>query len=316
MPNENHFEILMQGVEAWNKWRNENSDIRPILTRANLSYINLTNVDFSVTDLSYTDLALADLVGASLRGADLSDVNLSYVKLYGADLMYANLSRTILEQADFTKSLIGHTIFAEIDLSLAIGLDTVTHYGPSTLGVDTIYRSGGDIPDVFLKSVGIPSDFIVYAHSLIGKAIEFYSCFISYSARDQEFANRLYIDLQSKGVRCWFAPEDLKIGDKFRQRIDESIRLHDKLLLILSEMSIASHWVEDEVEAALERERKENRPVLFPISIDSAVWDSEKAWAASLRRTRHIGDFKDWKSYNVYQKTFERLLRDLKTDVS
>jgi hypothetical protein len=88
--------------------------------------------------------------------------------------------------------------------------------------------------------------------SLVAHPIQFYSCFISYSSKDQEFADRLYADLQNKGVRCWFAPEDLKIGDRIRDRIDESIRLRDKLLLILSESSIASEWVEHEVESALE----------------------------------------------------------------
>ena len=38
--------------------------------------------------------------------------------------------------------------------------------------------------------------------------IEFYSCFISYSSKDEEFAKRLHADLQSNGVRCWFAPEE------------------------------------------------------------------------------------------------------------
>src|SRR5205807_3279483 len=41
--------------------------------------------------------------------------------------------------------------------------------------------------------------------------------------------NYRYADLQANNVRCWYAPEDLKIGDKFRVRIDESIRLYDKL---------------------------------------------------------------------------------------
>ena len=71
---------------------------------------------------------------------------------------------------------------------------------------------------------------------------------------DQAFAERLYADLQSKGIRCWFAPEDMKIGDRMRDRIDQSIRLYDKLLLILSEQSVISEWVEDEVEAALEKQ--------------------------------------------------------------
>jgi TIR domain len=50
----------------------------------------------------------------------------------------------------------------------------------------------------------------------------------------------LHADLQQANVRCWFAPEDLKIGDKFRTRIDESIRLYDKLMVVLTEHSIRS----------------------------------------------------------------------------
>ncbi len=83
--------------------------------------------------------------------------------------------------------------------------------------------------------------------SLAGNPIEFYSCFISYSSQDDDFARRLHADLQQSKVRCWFAPEDLKIGDKFRPRIDESIRVYDKLMVILTEHSIASPWVEEGV---------------------------------------------------------------------
>ena len=84
--------------------------------------------------------------------------------------------------------------------------------------------------------------------------IEFYSCFISYSSKDQEFAERLHADLQAKGVRCWFAPEDLKIGDRFQDRIEESIRVYDKVMIVLSDNSVRSRWVEREVNAARERE--------------------------------------------------------------
>ena len=61
------------------------------------------------------------------------------------------------------------------------------------------------------------------ASTVAGAASEFHSCFISHSTKDHEFAGSLRADLQAKGVRCWFAPEDLKIGDKFRMRIDEFI---------------------------------------------------------------------------------------------
>lgn len=50
----------------------------------------------------------------------------------------------------------------------------------------------------------------------VKKPVELYSCFLSYSSRDDAFARRLYNDLQGKNIRTWFAPEDLQIGN-FRQ---------------------------------------------------------------------------------------------------
>jgi hypothetical protein len=115
-------------------------------------------------------------------------------------------------------------------------------------------------------------------------------------------------------VRCWFAPEDLKIDDKIRTRVDESIRLYDKLLLVLSQHSVASQWVEQEVETALAKERKEQRTVLFPIRLDGAVMEMEGGWPALVRNTRNIGDFTRWKRRDTYQKALDRLLRDLKAE--
>jgi hypothetical protein len=149
---------------------------------------------------------------------------------------------------------------------------------------------------------------------LVSKPIDYYTCFISYSSKDEAFTKRLYSDLQSNNVRCWFAPEDLKIGEKIRPRIDEAIRMHDKLLLILSENSVESEWVEKEVETAFEKERKQKKTVLFPIRLDDCVMDTDQAWAADIRRTRNIGDFRGWKSHDDYKKAFDRLIRDLKAE--
>lgn len=224
----------------------------------------------------------------------------------------AKLNWVDLAGADFSDASAEATTFANLDLSAVKGLETVRHTGPSSVGIDTIYRSKGIIPEAFLRGAGVSHDFITYMRSLTARPIEFYSCFISYSSKDEEFAQRLHADLQSKGVRCWFAPEDLKIGDKFRARIDESIRIYDKVMVVLSENSVESPWVEEEVEAALERERKEGKTILFPIRLDDTVMVTERAWAASLRRTRHIGDFTEWKDNGPYQTAFSRLLRDLK----
>src|SRR5207249_1951501 len=153
------------------------------------------------------------------------------------------------------------------------GLETITHRGPLSIGIDTLYRSEGQIPESFLRKAGVPENFLTYLPSLMNYAIEYFTCFISFSSKDQSFAERLYNDLQEKDVRCWFAPEDMKIGDRIRHRIDESIRLYDKLLVVLSENSVASQWVEHEVETALGKEMEGKPNVLFPVRLDEAIMD-------------------------------------------
>lgn len=87
-------------------------------------------------------------------------------------------------------------------------------------------------------------------------------------------------------------------------------------MVVLSEHSVKSAWVEDEVEAAFERERRDGTTVLFPIRVDDAVMDTNAAWAESIRRTRHIGDFRRWKDHDEYQKALARLIRDLQADTA
>jgi hypothetical protein len=108
--------------------------------------------------------------------------------------------------------------------------------------------------------------------------------------------------------------EKITPGTVILRGIDEAIRVYDKLLLILSENSVASNWVEHEVEMALfkEMDRKE-QDVLFPIRLDNTVLESPTAWAARLRH-RHIADFTCWKNHDDYQAAFTRLLRDLKAE--
>ena len=137
------------------------------------------------------------------------------------------------------------------------------------------------------------------------------SCFINYSTKDQEFADRLHADLQNKGVRCWFAPRDMRTGDKILDTVSDAIRLRDKVLIILSENSVNSKWIEREVKAALDEEDQNKRTVLFPIRIDNAVKEAPKEWARLLRRERHITNFTGWTNHNSYSKSFERLMSDL-----
>ncbi len=381
MANPEHLAILKQGVEVWNRWRQEHPEVRPDLsgaelsgaalnkanfsqgflkearltgaklagadfthadlegatfeeaelTGANLGRSNVSGAKFAGANLQHSIFSIADMTSCNLSGTDLTeaafpnalllDANLSSAHLRGANLFFANLQESNVIQAALSEAYMMSTVMAGLDLSEATGLETVRHWGPSSVGIDTIYKSRGNIPEVFLRGCGVPDDMIAYIRSIAG-TIEFYSCFISYSTKDQEFADRLYADLQAKGVRCWFAPHDIKGGRKIHEQIDEAIRVHDKLLLILSESSMASDWVGTEIADAREREAQEKKQMLFPITV--APFEDVKRWKLfdadrgkdSAREVREyfIPDFSNWKDHDSYQKAFTRLVSDLKAE--
>ena len=288
------------------------------LNKADLSGANLGRADLSRANLTEAYLPWANLSGANLTKAYLHQAILHRTNLREANLCWANLREAYLSEANLAKANLTEvelyeTTFANVDLTNVKGLDTCVDHGPSRIDYRTLEQSG-KLPQSFLRGCGLPDPFIDYLPSLLNQPIQHYSCFISYASKDEALAKRLHADLQDKGVRCWFAPEDIKIGDKFRVRIDEAIRTYEKLLLLLSENSMASAWVDKEVETAFDKEIEREDLVLFPIRLDDAVLESKTGWAADIRRSRHIGDFSNWKNHDDYQKGLERLLRDLKVE--
>jgi hypothetical protein len=350
MASHEHLEILTKGVGAWNEWRQGDPEERPdlsgahlhsanlrganlagaalsradlsgaLLTSAELTLADLSGANFIDADLRMTRLQNANLTGATMVGADLSGADLKNANLSNADLSGVYLRATRLVQTVMTAARLRGTTLAELDLRGAVGLETARHDGPSTIGIDTLYRSGGVIPEVFLRGAGVPEEFIAYANSLTASALEFYSCFISYSTQDQAFADRLYAGLQERGVRCWFAPHDIQGGRKIHEQIDEAVRLFDKLLLILSDASMNSNWVRTELANARAKETAQKKQMLFPVSL--VPFDRIRSWkqfdadtgldTAREIREYYIPDFSNWKDERSFAREFERLVRDLK----
>jgi len=350
--NPEHLAVLARGVGEWNKWRRENPYLRPDLEDADLrgldlsgatfSQMNLVNVDLRETRLVGVNLIAADVNGSRLMRADLSEANCISANFFGAQLAGASLAGAVLDHADmrsadlsnadlsgarligtiliatplrganFSDARIGGAVLGDVDLTEVLGLERVSHLGPSINGADTLIRSKGQ-PTNFLRDAGVPNGVLSQIARLA--PAEFWSCFVSYSSADAEFSGRLHADLASRGVPCWFAPEDLKIGDRFRHEIEKAIPRQDKLLLVLSTHSITSAWVESEVEHAFELERKSGRAMLMPITIDGAILSAEQAWAAEIRRTRQIGRFDGWRDGPQYEAALQRLLSDLSRPV-
>ncbi len=299
------------------------------LPHANLFSAYLPQADLRGAVLDWADLRLAHLPqaklqDASLHGVRLGNALLTMADLSGAKLCEATLIGANLEGSNFANARIGSTTFDGTDLSRVKGLEAVQHNGPSIVSIDTIYRSFGNIPLAFLRGAGVPENFIQYMPYLFADgAIQFYSCFISYSTKDQEFADRLYADLQNKGVRCWFAPHDMQAGKKLHEQIDAAIRMHERLLLILSPDSMNSEWVRTEIRNARKRERTEKKRVLFPVRLvpfeairDWELFDADEGKDLAVEiREYYIPDFRDW-NHDPYSEGLKNLLRDLKTEGS
>jgi uncharacterized protein YjbI with pentapeptide repeats len=180
MANAAQLAILDQGVDAWNEWRDTHPGPNPDLRGADLSGRALLRIHFRDVDLREAILRKADLRGAGLSGAkldkadlrssDLRGANLRGASLAGADLRGADLTETRLCEANllgtnFSEATVGQTEFGDLDLSLALGVETVKHWAGSTLGIDTLFRSKGNIPDTFLRGVGVPESFVALLHS-------------------------------------------------------------------------------------------------------------------------------------------------------
>jgi hypothetical protein len=345
--------MLRKGVKGWNAYRSRlDASTAVDLTDANLAGKNLNGVNLAEANLAGADLsgaclwraklARANLTGANMRradmrGADLTGARLTYAILDHANLTAAdltdgdllqarlqgtNLTSADLRRANLTEAVFHETIFADTDLRESIGLLECVHLGPSVLDHRTLARCG-DRPLKFLRGCGLPDRLIDYLPSLLEAwPVQFYSCFVSYSTHDQDFADRLYADLQAKGVRCWFAPHHLRPGKKIHEQIDEAIRVYDRLLLILSRDSMCSPWVKTEIAQARQKERSQNRRVLFPIRLVS--FEQVRAWkqfdadlgddSAREIREYYLPDFSRWKNQDAYQPAFDRLLSALEAE--
>ena len=350
MANEEHLKILKLGVEMWNRWRAQNTEIEmPDLSGVNLAHAKLSSANMQSVDLSHADLRRAylshanltlakltevNLDSADLTYADLNQANLCRANVANADLSYANLSEADLTGVDFkhsdfsesdlTRAEMWFTILADCDLSNVRGLDSIKHFGPSTVGIDTIYKSEGRITQSFLRGCGAPESFITQVHSLVSaeRGIQFYSCFVSYSSKDEEFTRRLYGRMRDAHLRVWFAPKDMPGGKKLHEVIDEAIRAYDKLLIVLSEASLKSEWVITELRKARKAERQSGKRKLFPVRLvdferlrDWECFDADSGNDLAVElREYFIPDFSHWQEHDQFEDAFARLLQALRAD--
>jgi hypothetical protein len=328
MANSRHVSVARHGALAIAEWK----QIHPG------KKLDLSGADLSVCDLAGANLAEANLdgakfTGANLKGADLyrtsaaetnfrqADLRLARVRgtsmsnsdLRGAKLIGATLRTVEFDAAQMNGALFGGTIISAVDLSRIRGLEATRHQRPSSIGIDTIVRSRGRIAPEFLRAAGVPEALVKYVIGLSRDALAFYSCFISYTEKDNRLSQRLYRDLEARGVRCWRWREDSKWGHPLQTDINRALEDHEKVIVILSQHSLEAKPVLYEIEETIRREEKSRHAVLFPVRVDDAIF----AWKHPLQKlilTKHLANFTGWTARGGYHQAFKRLLRDLRAE--
>jgi uncharacterized protein YjbI with pentapeptide repeats len=299
---------------------------RADLKGSSLRGVNLREANLSEANLSESNLRKADLLRANLVGANLVGASLSETHLLGVNFLEADLSR-----ANLAKSTIGLTIFANNDLSSSLGLEKIIHASPSTMGMDTIRKSKGKIPIEFLRGCGL-SDWEIeevklYSPGLSNEeinrilykmydlratqALQISPLFISYSHANGEFANKIGDSLTKKGIRYWRDIHDMKSG-RMEKQIDRAIHQNPTVLLVLSEHSLSSDWVEHEVRMARGLEKEMGRDVLCPVALDDSWKDSR--WPKRVMEQimeYNILDFSAWEDDSKFGNTFNKLIDGL-----
>ena len=319
---------------------------RALLNGASLRGANLRGADLSNADLDRAILSDANLTGANLTGANLSRVsligaNLTGATLTGANLNRANLTRTNLADADlgmadfyeavfhspglagakFHGSIMGYTVLQNCDLSGADGLDQVRHDAPSTIGIDTLYRSRGNIAEDFLLGAGVPESLAAFQRTLPSVSVSQDDCFISCAVRDLASAQGLQKELRAGGVRCWLFPEDARgnaLVDRHstsdQEEVERGVRAYDKLLVVCTQAALDSEIVRNDIIAAKDQQQSRDQWVLFLVAPDDTVIQPRgRGLALNLNSEHVVFDLREQHSGSqAYRQEVDRLVENLK----
>jgi uncharacterized protein YjbI with pentapeptide repeats len=310
----------------------------------NFAGANLSNVNFADARLTgayfgparfraeasqvETEDTPVNLSGTSFKGATLLAATFNYPAIRsanfgGAFLGLANFRNVIFEDNSFSETQLTNTAFAACNMNGIGELESAVHLGPSHLDMVTLQQSTA-LTAAFFRQVGLSDLVISYLPSLADteRAINFYSCFLSHSTEDKRFCDLLYKRLVSEHVRIWYAPADMRGGDRMVSQINRAINLHDKMIVVLSEASIGSQWVANEIRWARRREQSTGIQALFPIRLvslealrDWELIDPETGvdLAADVRGY-FVPDFTEWDNRQRFEEQLVALLRDLRAD--
>ena len=301
------------------------------MTAAKFSNAVLREAGFIFANLTHTDLTSADLTRASFDQAIINTAILNRAKLKKARLSSTLIHWTKLEDADFSFVQMGFGTLSFCDLSRIRGLDTIVHFGPTEIDLSTLTLTEANVSEKFLLGCGLGDWEIEYAKLYIpdlsveeitnilyrihdlrsqqGILIKY--LFISYSHNDSSFVDKIVTHFNQQGIRYFRDIYHFKAG-KLETQIDHAIEICGIVLLVLSEHSVNSDWVEHEARKAREKEKKTGINALCPVALDDS-WKTCR-WPERLREQimeYNILDFSKWNESDQFDNMFAKLIDGL-----
>lgn len=179
MANSEHLKILKKGVEAWNKWRDENQDEKPDLSGVDLTKCEFTGANFSNTNFNKARLHLWSVYDCDFSESNLTDIaaqasywrnarfrdahisgDLSISQMYMADFSGASVQGCGLIDAELRFLRLNRTNFAPYLSSTVINSWTIIasdlsgmplhptsaqHEYPSNVDIETLQRTASGL---------------------------------------------------------------------------------------------------------------------------------------------------------------------------
>lgn len=278
------------------------------LREANLSNATLIGANLQEASLRQANLYNSDLRDATLEGADLRNVNMTKARFDGT-----RLDRSIFEETDFdTRLLIG-----------SLGIDTIYHKEPWSVDLGILEEVGRLLADKphqhqaatrFFKNARVPDHLLMNHFTRKVSAAPWYTCFVSYSHYDSDFADLLCGNLQEMRVPYWRDTHSkIAVGSDILDELTRAIVAYDKILLCCSESSLTSSWVHEEIGLALDKEQKLRRDVLLPLDIDGYLRSTWKSPYSHLLNRRFVADFSTWRESGAkLEDSFEQVFSVLR----
>jgi len=280
------------------------------LSSSDISFANLEGANLSRTNLTSADLTGADLTGANLRGAILSSTILKQADFTGADLRGASLIKADLESANFYETVFGFSTIVNCDLSKAMALEFARHTGPSTIGLDTLAKSGGRIPRKFLEDAGVAAPLMEAQDLFMGVNRDFPSVLTIGSMEDGELAGRLRDGLRAAQIPCWSVAADDEAGIQSGATIIDHTVYFDRLVLLCTAPALESPQTRRYMSELAGGKGPESRRDIISLAAGTLFDHSQDGLCAILREGTVV-DFRGWEEEGVFETAVATLVNVL-----